>query len=330
LLLRGRQYLNRREEQSLRRSIGLFQQAIDLDANYGQAYVELAKAYVLLPAYSSELPNEMFDLAMATLAAGIDKDASVDKTMQGLLALIAYSRWDWIAAEIAFRRALEHSVNDPDLLLWYSQFLSSVGRLEDSLHQAQRAKEIDLLSPVVNHRLSVALLWVDEDQEALRYAHLAEELGMGPTANPESYIVLQLRLADYEAVRPMLIGVQTMFAQPSAWVDHFIEALASPQQLPSAVRALASVEKSRDIARKYLFGAWLYLGETDRALATALQLVHDRPSFNVEFLFTREAKALRGHPRFGELVRAIGLDRYWDQFGWPEMCRKNGEQIDCH
>ena len=66
LLLRGRQYLNRRDEQSLRRSVDLFRQAIELDESYGQAYVELAKSYALLPAYSSELQSEMFDLAMAT------------------------------------------------------------------------------------------------------------------------------------------------------------------------------------------------------------------------------------------------------------------------
>jgi hypothetical protein len=250
--------------------------------------------------------------------------------MQGLVALIAYSRWDWIAAEIAFRGALEQSGNDPDVLVWYSQFLSSVGRPLDSLRQAQRAKEIDLLSPVVNHRLSVALMWADQDAEALRYSRLAEELGMGPAANPDSYIVLRMRFGDYAAVRPMLIGVQTMFAQPTAWVDRLLDALQVPSSRASAVTAVASVQESRDIARKYLFGAWIYLGETDRALETALQLVHDRPSFSVEFLFSKEAEALRRHRRFGELVREIGLNRYWDQFGWPEMCRQNGQEIVCH
>ncbi len=329
LLLRGRQLLNRRDEQSLRRSVALFQQAIELDPKYGQPYIELAKAYVLLPTYSSELPDEMLDLALSTLAAGIEQNPSVDQSMRPVMALIAYLRWDWIAAEIAFRSALEHAGNNPDLLVWYSQFLSSVGRPLDSLEQAQRAKEIDLLSPVVNHRLSVALLWADQDDEALRYSRLAEELGMGPTANPDSYIVLMLRSGDYDAVRPMLIGVQTMFAQPTAWVDQFLGALAVPERRAGAVRAIAGAEQARDIARKYLFGAWLYLGEIDRAMATALQLLHDRSSFSVEFLFSREAKALRQHPRFGELVREIGLNRYWDQFGWPEMCSKKGEQIVC-
>jgi TolB-like protein/DNA-binding winged helix-turn-helix (wHTH) protein len=329
LLLRGRQYLNKRDEESLRRSINLFQQAIALDPRYGQPYVELAKAYVLLPSYSSELPDEMNDLAMAKLAEGIEKNPSLDESMQSLLALIAYSHWDWIAAEIAFRRALANTSNDSDLLVWYSQFLSSVGRLRESLEQAQRAKELDLLSPVVNHRLSVASMWVNDDAQALHYAQVAEDLGMGPLANPDSYSVLKLRFGDYEAVRPILIGVQTMFAQPTTWVDPLLEAVRDPNRVPQAVDALARAQASRDIARKYLFGAWLYLKEPDRALATALELMHDRPNFNVEFLFSREAEGLRRHPRFGELVRALGLNRYWDQFGWPEMCHKDGEKILC-
>ena len=133
--------MNRREEDPLRRSIRLFREAIDLDPNYGQAYVELAKAYALLPSYSAELQDEMFDLALGTLAAGIENDPALDAPMQSVLALISYARWDWITAEIAFRRALETNANDPDLLVWYSQFLSAVGRPMASAEYARRAKE---------------------------------------------------------------------------------------------------------------------------------------------------------------------------------------------
>jgi serine/threonine-protein kinase len=329
LWLRGRQFLHRREEESLRRSIRLFQQAIELDRGYGQAYVELAKAYALLPSYSAETQDEMFDRALATLAAGVEQDPTLDASMQSVLALISYARWDWIAAEVAFRRALELAHSDTDLYVWYSQFLSAVGQTAASAEVAERAKESDPLSPVVNHRLSVASMWIDADAEALRYSQIAEELGMGPTANPDAYIVLKFRAGDYAAIRPLLIGVQTMFAQPTGWVDPLLEALASPDKRPHAIDALAKAEDARDIPHKYLFGAWVYLGQDERALVTGLKLVNDRPSFNVEFLFSREARSLRAHPRFGELVRAIGLDRYWDQFGWPDTCSRNGERIVC-
>ncbi|HET7608722.1 MAG TPA: hypothetical protein VFL84_08615, partial [Gammaproteobacteria bacterium] len=326
-LLEGRRYLNRRDEDSLRRSILLFEQAIELDPRYGQAYVELAKAYVLLPSYSAEIQDEMFDLALATLAKGLANNASIDDSMQVVIALVSYARWDWIAAEVAFRRALEHERNDSDLLVWYSQFLAAVGRPEASAEHARRARQLDRLSPVVTHRLSVASMWIDADDDAARYALVAEELGMAPT--PDAYIVLKLRERDYAAVRPLLIGVQTMFARPTAWVDPLLDGLAHPERRAQAVAALARAEQARDIPPKYLFGSWLYLGEPERAIDAGLRLVNDRPSFNVEFVFAREAHQLRQHPRFGELVRAIGLNRYWDRFGWPETCRHSGDTITC-
>jgi TolB-like protein/DNA-binding winged helix-turn-helix (wHTH) protein/Tfp pilus assembly protein PilF len=324
---RGRLNLHRRDESSLRRSILLFQQAIDLDRHFGKAYVELAKAYALLPTYSAEIQDEMFDQALATLADGIKQDPSLDDSMQVVLALVASARWDWIDAEVAFRRALEHEPNDSDLLVWYSQFLSAVGRPAEGAEYARRARERDLLSPVVNHRLSVASMWIDADDDAARYVQVAEDLGMGPT--PDAYIVLKFRQHDYAAARPLLIGVQTMFARPTAWVDPLLDALAHPERRPQAVAALARAEQARDVPPKYLFGSWLYLGETERALDAALRLVNDRPSFNVEFVFAREGRELRRHPRFGELVRAIGLNRYWDRFGWPETCRHSGDTIAC-
>ncbi len=330
LLLRGRQFLHRRDEESLRRSIRLFEEAIELDPGYGQAYVELAKAYVLLPYYSAERQDEMFARATATLDTGVERDPAIDASTRGVLAEISSVRWEWSEAHIHFRRALEHTPNDPDLLVWYSEFLSSVGRLGDSLTAAQRAKDADPLSPIAHHRLSVASLWVGKDDDAAKYAAIAEDLGMAPQANPDSYIVLKLRLGDRAKVRPLLIGLQTMFARPTAWVDPLLDALRSPERKPQAVEALTRAEDARDIPRKYLFGAWVYLDEPESALATAMKLVNDRPSLDVQFLFARETRSLRENARFGDLVRAIGLNRYWDQFGWPAMCTKKGEQIVCH
>jgi hypothetical protein len=154
---------------------------------------------------------------------------------------------------------------------------------------------------------------------------------MPGVANPDSYVVLKLRLQEYDDVRPLLIGVQTaFFAGSTAWVDAFLAALQSPQEAPTAVIAIAKAEQEREIAHKYAFGTWLYLGEAERALDVALRLTHDKPSLNVEFLFSREAQALRSHPRFGELLTEIGLVSYWERFGYPEMCHKGGANVICH
>jgi hypothetical protein len=87
--------------------------------------------------------------------------------------------------------------------------------------------------------------------------------------------------------------------------------------------------ESSGISLKHQFGAWAYLGEADRAMAAAFELIKDPTEFNVEFLFARETAVLRQHPRFGDLIVALGLDRYWDRYGWPTQCARRGHAIEC-
>lgn len=336
LLVRGRVFRNRRDENSLRHAIELFQQAIEREPTYGIAYLDLAKAYVVLPAYSAEVPEEMFDLATSTLAKGAQYDPTVYQLGQGVLALVAAAHWEWVDAQFRFNNALARSDTDPDLsdlLVWYSEFLASVGRIEDSTQIARRALEKDPNSAAVNHRLSASLMWADRDEDAEHYAAAAKDYGLGPDVEPDAYIILRIRQRDYDAVRPMLIGGQMVIPQSTEWADPLLAALKSPGDkvaAAAAIAALAKAEQARDIYRKFLFAAWVYLGESDRAVTAGLQLVNDRPSFKTEFLFSREASKLRANPRFGELVRETNLNRYWDQYGWPKFCKSDGGQIVCH
>jgi len=331
LVLRGRFHLQRRDEGPLRRSISLFENAIALDDDYGDAYVGLATAYALMPFYSYEPVETAFDFAMTTIEKGARKDPSVDSKAAGIMSFMRYhSEWRWIEAEIGFRRALDYSPNDPELLQWYSQFLGGVGRTEDALHQATRAKQLDRLSPVVNHRLAIVYMWMNENDLARTQYELADELGMGPATNPGAYMILLLRLGKYDDARSLMTGMQTVLGYGTDWIDPVLTAIQEPQYMPAAVEAVARAEQNDGISKQYLFGVWVYLNETDRALDVALELIQDRPSFNAEFLFAEESRALRSNPRFGDLVRAMGLDRYWDNFGWPKMCQREEEQIVCN
>ncbi len=330
LLLQGRYHLKRREEAPIRRSIELFEQAIELDPTYGGAYRELARAYALLPFYSYEDLGEMSELALATLEHGANTLPALTDTAQDVLAFLHFANWNWVEAEHGFRRSLEHAPHDPDVHQWYSEHLASVGYAGESLRHALAAKKLDVLSPVVNDRLAVAYMWADEDEHARRQFALASELGMGPTANPDAYLVLLLRLGDHDKARELLFDLQKLFAQASDWIDPFFAALRDPAARPGARVAVAAAARERGISLRYLYGAWLYLGEGDAAIEAAFELLHEPAEFNVEFLFARETEILRRHPRFGELVTAIGLDGYWDAYGWPPMCARRGREIECH
>jgi TolB-like protein/DNA-binding winged helix-turn-helix (wHTH) protein/tetratricopeptide (TPR) repeat protein len=330
-VLQGRYHLARRGEEPLRRSIALFQEAITLDESYADAYVGLAAAYALLPFYSRETAESSFDLAMAIIEKGAQVSASVDSKASGILAFILYhSEWRWIEAESAFRKALQYTPNDAELLNWYSVFLAGVGRSEEALEVAIRAKDLDRLSPVINQRLAVTYLWTGNDELAAEYFDIANELGMAPAMQPEAYVILLLRQQEYDVARWLLIAQQKISGFDTEWVEALFMAIQEPEYLGEAVQAVLRAEESGDISALHLFGVWVYLDEVERAIDAALALIRDRVSFNTEFLFAKESSALRQHPRFGEVIRGIKLDHYWDYFGWPAMCQSQGTNIVCH
>jgi hypothetical protein len=154
-------------------------------------------------------------------------------------------------------------------------------------------------------------------------------LGSLLSANPEAYLVLLLREGNYEEARDILVDLQRLFARAGEWIDPFLEARKNPDASPAARDALARAARERQVSLKYLFGAWVYLGDADAAIDAAFELLGEPGEFDVEFLFVTETAVLRRHPRFGELVRAIGLDRYWEHSGWPPACVRRGESIEC-
>jgi len=330
LLLRGRFHLRTREQGPILRSIELFEQAIELDPHLGEAYRELARAYALLPTYSAEDPDEMFALAEETLERCLVMDPSMERRLLDVRAFLHFARWEWIEAEETFRQALEVYPNDPTLHQWYSQLLAAVGKPELALQAVLRAKELDILSPTVNHRLAVVYQWVDDDAHAYRQFELAQELGLGPRANPEAYVIQLFRREEFDEARQILVDLQHSLGLPDEWVDPFIASLKDPLARPAAAQALSGIAEEQQISLKYLQGAYVYLGYADAAIDVAFLLLDDPLNFEVEFLFARENAVIRNNPRFGELVRAIGLDRYWDVYGWPRFCSRDEEAIICH
>lgn len=329
LFLRGRYQMAIRDEEHLRRAIGLFRKAIEEDPSFADAWVGLAKAQALLPFYSNELPDDMYELALATISDGTRQAPEVATRAQDVRAFIDFNRWQWLDAQRQFEAALALKPGDSDVMQWYSQFLAAVGRTDESLDFALRARGLDLLSPVVNERLAVAYMWSDQDELAEKQFQLSRELGVALAAQPDAYLLLLLRRGRFDEARELAVSLQRMFARPAEWLDPFISFLRGDGPREAAVAALARAEDERDVARHYAFGAWLMLGEDDRALRSALELARDPAEFTVEFVFSREARGLRQHPRFGELVRVLGLEAYWDTAGWPAGCRRRAERIQC-
>ena len=83
--LLGQSFLAKRDFASLERATEIFLESIELDPEYGPAYLALANTYVLLADYDAE--DTMFELAVATVEEGIARDPSILEPAQTYIGL---------------------------------------------------------------------------------------------------------------------------------------------------------------------------------------------------------------------------------------------------
>src|SRR5262245_6953107 len=131
--LRGRYFWDKRTEEGMKKAIGYFEQAITLDSGYALALSGLADAHLLLGAYRALPPNECFPQSRRAAERALELDDTLAEAHCALAYVKACYDWDWQGAERGFKRALALNPNYTIGHIWYSDYLSAIGRFEEAL-----------------------------------------------------------------------------------------------------------------------------------------------------------------------------------------------------
>jgi Tfp pilus assembly protein PilF len=125
-----------------------FEQAIGLDPGYVLPYVAVANAFIILGVWGLVRPRDAFGRARVMAAKALDLDAELGEAHLAM-ALVHYL-YDWEGANAGrhFRQAFEHRLQDAVAHGWYAAHLLFQGQREEALAQAERAVELEPLSPI--------------------------------------------------------------------------------------------------------------------------------------------------------------------------------------
>jgi len=167
LYLKGRFFWGKRTKQGLQQGIVYFQQAIKSDPNYALAYAGLADSYALLDDWGDTAPRDSFPKARAAAEKAIALDDSLAEAHASLGMVREAYDWDWIGAELEFKRAIALNPNYATAHQWYGLFLASMGRFTEAEAEVRRARELDPLSPIVNMALPEVYTWAHREDEAI-------------------------------------------------------------------------------------------------------------------------------------------------------------------
>src|SRR5580704_2757669 len=120
LYLEGRQQWASRTQQSLKKSIELFQQAIAADPNYALAYAGLADTYSVAPSYDIGIDSKQaMSLCDEASLKAVQLDDSLAETHTARAIALAFA-WRWSEAEPEFRRAIEINPNNAHAHYFYA------------------------------------------------------------------------------------------------------------------------------------------------------------------------------------------------------------------
>jgi tetratricopeptide (TPR) repeat protein len=321
--LRGMSFLARRDLDSLERAAELFLESIEIDPDYGSAYLALANTYVLLADYAAE--KARFDLAVATIEEGIARDPSIQEAAQTYIGYVHTKRGDWMAATVAFDIATGSTTEYPPAQHYYSRLMAAVGRIDDSLAAAKAAWEMDQEKPVLNSRLAIAHLWKYEMEEARQFYDIANAMGAGWPIHLRSYALFMLRDDRIDEASEVLSHSLTRPQEDASWVGPVFDELARSPNSESMIAVLQEYSGRNVIPPAVLALFWVLAGQADPAMEIAWNLVDNPNYFDIEAIYLDEFRILRQHEDFPRFLQEIGLTDYWRSAG----CEWKNDAVTC-
>lgn len=310
LYLKGRYFWNRRTEESFKKGVEYFEQAIAQDPAYALAYTGLADCYNILGDYGFLPPHDAFPRAKAAATRALELDETLAEGHTSLAYVQWAFDWDWAAAEWGFKRAVTLQPGYATAHQWYAEFLTARGRHDEASAEIARAQLLDPLSLIVNAVIGWAFYFARRYDEAIEQCRKILELDPH-FARAHIYLgraLVQKGMFD-EALAAFQRGIALSGDSPT-YLAELGHAYAVAGRLDEAQHVLASLEEQR--RRRYIspYGIatiHMALGDLDRAFEWFDKACADR-AFYLVFLNVEPAvDRLRDHPRFATLLRRVKL-----------------------
>jgi serine/threonine protein kinase/Flp pilus assembly protein TadD len=193
--MQGRSYAQRRTREDQLATIRYFEHAIDEDRNYALAYAGLADASANLGAYGYIAPIEGRRKAEETARRALALDENLAEAHVALgQAYTLFAPSDFPQGDRELRRAIELSRSLAMAHQYLGLSLVRQGRLDESLEEHLKARELDPLSSIIARQVAMTYYFKRDYGRAFERLRQANELGPALTTTWEIGVYIQNRL----------------------------------------------------------------------------------------------------------------------------------------
>jgi serine/threonine-protein kinase len=312
LYLWGLYHFNKGNEKGFTQAIGYFERATAKDPGYAPAYAGMAECYINLST-NYWPPLEAMPKAKAAALKALQSDQNLSEAHSSLAYVRFFYDWDWAASEREANRAMELNPNNASAYDVLALYLSTVGRLEESVAQIGRAHMLNPRSvPIMTDTILVTFQARKYDQAI---ANGQEAIAAVPDAGTlHAWVAVPYMLAGRykEAIAEAEAGYR--LDRNPLHQSILAAAYAKAGKKTEAERVLVDLkEKLKErYSCSYEVGvAYVFLGRTDQAFQLFEKAYQDRsdciPSLGVD----PRMDPIRPDPRYQELLRRVDLAKYF-------------------
>lgn len=306
--LEARYHWDRRTPDGIRRARELYQEAIDRDPVFAEAWAGLSGTYLLAGSYGMMSAEEAFPRARASAERALEIDPDLAEAQAALAGALKDYYWDWEEAERRLRQAIDLRPDYAPAHYWLSELLAHRGRTREAVQEARRAQELDPLSRLARADEGRALYYGRRYDEAI--AVFEETLQDGP--NFVAYLYaglahaakgeLDRAVATLEAGRDAYPRISTASALLGYAYGRAGRTAAARRVLREL---LAARERGTPVAAIDVAALHVGLGQPDEALTWLETAMADR-DWQIVFLGTEPIfDPLRSDPRFRDLLSSV-------------------------
>ena len=308
--LKGRYFWNKRTADGLKVALAYFNQTIEEDPKYAEAYSGLADTYALLGdwQYAVMTPKEAFPKAKAAAIKALELDNALGEAHNSLAFVLDGFDWDFASAGKEFRRAIELNPGYATAHHWYAWHLSLLGSYDEAIPEMRKALNLDPLSLIINADLAELLVIAHSDDESIQQSRKTIEMdpNFALAYNQLGQAYLQKHMYG-EAVAELQKAVQFSGSSPTC-VANLARVYVLSGKRSEALELLSELKKrsspgysnASEIAIVYAS-----LGDKDQAMNWLEKGYEER--FNPGVLLRPGFDPLRSDRRFQNLVHRIGL-----------------------
>jgi TolB-like protein/DNA-binding winged helix-turn-helix (wHTH) protein/Tfp pilus assembly protein PilF len=308
--LKGRYFWNKRTADGLKIALAYFNEAIEEDPKYAQAYSGLADTYALLGdwQYAVMTPKEAFPKAKAAAIKALELDSSLGEAHNSLAFVLDAFEWNLDSGGKEFRRAIELNPGYATSHHWYAWHLSLSGRYDEAIAEMRKAENLDPLSLIINADLAELLLIAHRSDESMQQSRKTIEMdpGFALAHNQLGQAYLEKHMYD-EAIAELQKAVQ-LSGGSATCTSNLARAYVASGKRSEAITLLNDLKKQSNPGYSHASEiAMIYasLGDTDQAMNWLEKGYEAR--FNPSVLLRPGFDPLRSDSRFRDFVHRVGL-----------------------